>query len=120
MSESNQKVERKGKSLKIVAEKNEEAMIGGIIEGSPDAIGVAVVRLACGCRKMAAINKEGEAASKVIMYRDSASSICELCQKDNGAFSRVTEQFIHWDGEPPSEAEQKRLEAKIFGTYGNA
>jgi hypothetical protein len=120
MSESNQKSERKKSAPKIVAEKNEEAMIGGIIEGSPDSIGVAVVRLACGCRKMAAINKEGEAASKVIMYRDSASSICDLCKEDNGAFSRVTEQFIHWDGEPPTEAEQKRIEAKIFGTYGNA
>lgn len=120
MSESNQKSDRKKGAHKIVAEKNEEAMIGGIIEGSPDAIGVAVVRLACGCRKMAAINKEGEAASKVIMYRDSASAICDLCKEDNGAFSRVTEQFIHWDGEPPTEAEQKRIEAKIFGTYGNA
>lgn len=120
MSESNQKSERKKSAPKIVAEKNEEAMIGGIIEGSPDAIGVAVVRLACGCRKMAAINKEGEAASKVIMYRDSASSICEECKQDNGAFPRVTEQFIHWDGEAPSETEQQRLEAKIFGSYGNA
>ena len=120
MSESNQKTERKIGAHKVVAEKNEEAMIGGIIEGSPEAIGVAVVRLACGCRKMAAIDKDGEAASKVIMYRDSASSICELCQKDNGAFSRVTEHFIYWEGEAPSEAEQKRLEAKIFGTYGNA
>jgi hypothetical protein len=120
MSESNQKSARKESSHKLVAEKNEEAMIGGIIEGSPEAIGVAVVRLACGCRKMAAINKEGEPASKVIMYRDSASSICDECKEDNGAISRVTEQFIHWDGDPPSEAEQKRLEAKIFGSYGNA
>ena len=120
MSESNQKIDRKKNSLKIVAEKNEEAMIGGIIEGSPEAIGVAVVRLACGCRKMAAINKEGDPASKVIMYRDAASSICELCAKDNGDFSRVSEHFIHWEGEVPSEAEQKRIEAKVFGTYGNA
>lgn len=120
MSESNQKTERKKSTNKLVAEKNEEAMIGGIIEGSPEAIGVAVVRLACGCRKMAAINKEGEAASKVIMYRDSAPTICEQCKQDNGDFSRVSEQFIHWEGEAPSEAEQKRLKAKIFGSYGNA
>lgn len=120
MSESNQKDARKKDSQKLVAETNEEAMIGGIIEGSPDAIGVAVVRLACGCRKMAALNKEGEAASKVIMYRDSASSICDLCKADNGAFSRVSEYFIHWDGEEPSEAEQQRIEAKVFGSYGNA
>lgn len=120
MSEANQKNERRQGAQKIVAEKNEEAMIGGIIEGSPEAVGVAVVRLACGCRKMAAIDKAGEPASKVIMYRDSASSICELCQQDNGAFSRVTEHFIHWEGEPPSAAEQERIEAKVFGTYGNA
>jgi len=120
MSESNQKDTRKKDSQKLVAETNEEAMIGGIIEGSPDAIGVAVVRLSCGCRKMAALNKEGEAASKVIMYRDSASAICELCKEDNGAFARVSEYFIHWDGEEPSEAEQQRIEAKVFGSYGNA
>jgi len=121
MSESHKKNSRKQGSQKLVAEKNEEAMIGGIIEGSPDAIGVAVVRLSCGCRKMAALNKEGEAASKVIMYRDSASSICDLCKADNGAFSRVSEYFIHWDGEEaPNEAEQQRIEAKVFGSYGNA
>jgi len=120
MSESNRKGERKQTAQKIVAEKNEEAMIGGIIEGSPEAVGVAVVRLECGCRKMAALDKNGEPASKVIMYRDSASSICEKCQQDNGAFSRVTEHFIHWEGEPPSEEEQKRIEAKVFGSYGSA
>ncbi|NLX18463.1 MAG: hypothetical protein GXY53_04160, partial [Desulfobulbus sp.] len=34
-------------------EKGEQAMIEGILEGSPDAVGVAVIRLDCGCRKMA-------------------------------------------------------------------
>ena len=77
-------------------EKGEQAMIDGIIEGSPDAIGVAVIRLDCGCRKMAAVDKEGEPASKIIMYRDKAESICDQCKKDNGDFMRVTEQFINW------------------------
>lgn len=108
------------KNKKIVAEKNEEAMIGGIMAGSPEAIGVAVVRLSCGCRKMAALDKRGEPASKVVMYRDSASSICDLCQKDNGAMARVTDHFIHWEGEPPAAEEQQRIEAKVFGVYGNA
>ena len=47
-------------------------MIAGILEGSPDGIGVVVVRLECGCRKMAAVAKDGEPASKVIIYRDQA------------------------------------------------
>lgn len=95
--------------------KSEEAMIEGILEGSPDGIGVAVVRLDCDCRKMAAVSKDGEPASKVIMYRDQAESICEKCQKDNGAFIRVTDSFIHYlKPEPPLE--QKRLiEAKVLG-----
>jgi len=116
MSKSN----KKNGARKIVAEKNEEAMIGGIMAGSPDAIGVAVVRLDCGCRKMAAVDRDGEPASKVVMYRDSASSICDQCKKDNGALARVTDYFIHWEGEPPAVEDQQRIEAKVFGTYGNA
>jgi len=120
MTKPKQKSGKKEAAEKNVAEKNEEAMIGGIMAGSPDAIGVAVVRLACGCRKMAALDKDGEPASKVVMYRDSASSICDQCKKDNGAMARVTDYFIHWDGEPPAEEEQQRIEAKVFGAYGNA
>jgi len=120
MSKPKNKSDKKDDASKVVAEKNEEAMIGGIMAGSPDAIGVAVVRLGCGCRKMAALDKDGEPASKVVMYRDSASSICDLCKKDNGAISRVTGYFIHWEGEPPSAEEQLRIEAKVFGTHGNA
>lgn len=90
-------------------------MIEGIIEGSPDAVGVAVIRLDCGCRKMAAVDKEGEPASKIIMYRDLADSICDQCKKDNGAFTRVTEQFISWITPEPAEADKKRIIAKVLG-----
>ncbi len=120
MSKPEPKRGKKKGAEKIVAEKNEEAMIGGIMAGSPDAIGVAVVRLNCGCRKMAALDRNGEPASKVVMYRDSASSICDQCRKDNGAMARVTDYFIHWEGKPPSPEEQQRIEAKVFGAYGNA
>lgn len=102
---------------KITALKSEEAMIAGILEGSPDAIGVAVIRLGCGCRKMAAIDKEGEPASKVIIYRDSSASICDLCKKDNGAFARVTEEFIHWTKPEPDEQVKQKLRAKVLGTH---
>jgi hypothetical protein len=95
-------------------------MIGGIMAGSPEAIGVAVIRLDCGCRKMAALDKEGDPASKVVMYRDSAASICDQCKKDNGALARVTEYFIHWEGEPPPAQDRQRIEAKVFGSYGTA
>ncbi len=104
-------------SPRLMAEKSEEAMIGGILEGSPDAIGVAVLRLACGCRKMAAVDKEGEPASKVIIYRDSALNICEKCKQDNGAFSRVTESFIHWIDPPPPPEQQASINDKVFGTH---
>ena len=97
------------------AQKSEEAMIGGIIEGSPDAVGVAVIRLDCGCRKMAAVDRNGEPASKVVIYRDSASSICDQCKADNGAFTRVTEQFIHWDKEL-DEVTKNEIIAKVLGT----
>ena len=103
-------------STKLVAQKTEEAMIAGILEGSPEGIGVAVIRLDCGCRKMAAVSKEGEPASKVIMYRDSAQSICDQCKKDDGAFSRVREEFIHWVKPEPDEATKQRITAKVLGT----
>jgi hypothetical protein len=99
----------------LVAEKSEEAMIAGILEGSPDGIGVVVVRLECGCRKMAAVAKDGEPASKVIIYRDQAESICEKCKVDNGAFMRVTESFIHWVQPEPDEEDKTVITAKVLG-----
>ena len=102
-------------TTKWAPEKGEQAMIEGIIEGSPDAVGVAVIRLDCGCRKMAAVDINGEPASKIIMYRDQADSICDQCKKDNGAFQRVTEQFISWLKPEPAEEEKKRIMAKVLG-----
>ena len=100
---------------KYSAEKSEEAMIQGILEGSPEAIGVAVVRLNCGCRKMAAVDREGEPASKVIMYRDRAESICDKCKEDNGSYMRMTEQFIHWISPEPEPPLKKMIEEKVLG-----
>jgi len=104
------------KEKKWTPEKSEEAMIQGIIEGSPDAIGVAVVRLNCGCRKMAAVDQEGEPASKVIMYRDRAESICDKCRQDNGAYMRITEQFMHWVSPEPDAPKKKMIEEKVLGS----
>ena len=106
--------ELRKKTLK--AEKREQAMIEGILEGSPDAVGVVVVRLDCGCRKMAAVAKDGEPASKVIMYRDMAESICDKCKEDSGAFMRVTESFIHWVDPLPSEEDQDLIYRKVLGS----
>ena len=97
-------------------EKSEEAMIQGLIEGSPDAVGVAVIRLNCGCRKMAAVGKDGEPASKVIMYRDRAESICDKCKADNGSYMRLTQQFIHWVSPEPDAAKKKMIIDKVLGT----
>lgn len=97
-------------------EQGERAMIEGILEGSPDAVGVAVIRLDCGCRKMAAVNLAGEPASKIIMYRDQAESICEQCKKDTGDFMRVVEQFISWKKPEPAEEMKKEIRAKVLGT----
>ena len=97
-------------------EKSEEAMIQGIIEGSPEAVGVAVVRLSCGCRKMAAVDKEGEPASKVIMYRDRAASICDKCKEDHGSIVRMTEQFISWLSPEPGAERKKMIREKVLGT----
>lgn len=96
-------------------EQGEQAMIEGIQEGSPDSIGVAVIRLDCGCRKMAAVDKNGDPASKIIMYRDQAESICEQCRKDNGDFMRVTEQFISWSKPEPDAQTKQMIEAKVLG-----
>ncbi len=98
------------------AELGEQAMIEAILEGSPKGIGVAVIRLDCGCRKMAAVDKAGEPASEIIMYRDQAESICPRCKKDNGDFIRVTEQFIHWARPEPDKQTKKSIEAKVLGT----
>ncbi len=94
----------------------EQAMLEGIIEGSPDAIGVAIIRLNCGCRKMAAVDKNGEPASKVVIFRDNAANICDLCKKDDGAFARVTEAFIHWDKEPQDHRKKQEIEVKVLGS----
>lgn len=105
------------KSLKeIRAEKNELAMIEGILEGSPDGIGVVVIRLNCGCRKMAAVAKDGEPASKVIMYRDNANAICDTCKDDQGSYMRVTDSFIHWVDPAPSEEDQRAIRLKVLGS----
>ncbi len=97
-------------------EKRERAMVEGILEGSPDGIGVVVIRLDCGCRKMAAVAGDGEPASKVIMYRDNAESICEQCKDDQGAYIRVTEQFIYWKEPAPPVDRQKAISVKVLGT----
>lgn len=107
---------KKTKKRNRPPEEGERAMVAGILEGSPDGIGVAVIRLDCGCRKMAAVDKNGEAASKIIMYRDQAESICEQCQKDNGDFMRVTEQFISWADPEPDQETKTTIEAKVLGT----
>ena len=96
-------------------EKDEEAMVAGILEGSPEGIGVAVIRLDCGCRKMAAVNDQGEPASKIIMYRQGAASICAQCQKDNGDFMRVTDQFISWKKPEPNATTRAMIKAKVLG-----
>ena len=96
--------------------KSEEAMIQGILEGSPDAVGVVVVRLACGCRKMAAVDKAGEPASKIIMFRHGAESVCDLCKKDNGASARVETSFIHWVAPGPAPDTKRMIERKALGT----
>jgi len=92
-------------------------MIEGILEGSPDGIGVVVIRLACGCRKMAAVSKNGDPASKVIIYRDNAESVCDKCKEDDGAYMRVSESFIHWVEPAPSEEEQKKINVKVLGSH---
>jgi hypothetical protein len=107
------------KKAQRTPEQGEKAMIEGILEGSPDAVGVAVIRLNCGCRKMAAVDVKGEPASKIIMYRDQAESICEQCTKDNGDYMRVTEQFIHWNTPAPDQNTQKEISAKVLGTTEN-
>ncbi|MBM9535498.1 hypothetical protein [Desulfobulbus alkaliphilus] len=99
-------------------EKGEQAMVEGILEGSPDAVGVAVIRLDCGCRKMAAINQSGEPASKIIMYRDNAESICEQCQNDHGDYFRVSNQFISWKTPEPDQYTKEMIIAKVLGSQG--
>lgn len=97
-------------------EMRERAMVEGILEGSPDGVGVVVVRLDCGCRKMAAVSIDGEPASKVIMYRDQAESICDTCKDDQGAYMRVVKQFIHWQDPAPDAAQQEQINRKVLGT----
>ncbi len=103
------------KNRQLIAEKNEMAMVEGILEGSPEGIGVVIIRLECGCKKMAAVAANGDPASKLIIYRDQAESICPKCKEDNGAFMRVTEEFIHWKKPEPSEADKKMIHGKVFG-----
>lgn len=105
----------KNTKKKLQMEKREQAMIEGILEGSPDGIGVVVIRLECGCRKMAAVAKDGEPASKIIMYRDQAKSICKKCKEDNGAFVRVKESFIHWTDPAPDADTQDEIFLKVLG-----
>lgn len=104
---------QKKKQAKV--EKREQAMIEGIIEGSPDAVGVVVIRIDCGCRKMAGVQRDGEPASKLIIYRDEAESICDKCKDDNGAYMRVTESFIHYVEKDLTNTEKENIEIKVLG-----
>ena len=97
------------------AEQGERAMIEGILEGSPEAVGVAVIRLDCGCHKMAAVDIHGEPASGIIMYRDNAASICDQCKTDNGDFRRVVRQFISWKSPEPDRLAQEMIVGKVLG-----
>ena len=97
-------------------EKGEQAMIEGILEGSPEAVRVAVIRLDCGCRKMAAVDRHGDPASKIIMYRDQAESICDQCKADNGDYFRVVKQFISWKQPEPDTHTQAAIIAKVLGS----
>ena len=106
----------KQKKKELLAEKKELAMIEGILEGSPDGIGVVVVRLDCGCRKMAAVAQDGEPASKVIIYRDGAESVCDQCKDDNGTFMRVAESFIHWVDPNLAQEQKELIHAKVLGS----
>ena len=108
------KTKKKKKEAEL--EKREIAMVEGILEGSPDGIGVVVIRLDCGCRKMAAVTIDGEPASKVIMYRDNAESICSKCKDDQGAYLRIDKQFIHWKEPEPSEEMKKSISFKVMGS----
>lgn len=90
-------------------------MIEGIIEGSPEAVGVAVIRYDCGCRKMAAVDKHGDPASKIIMYRDNAESICAQCKEDNGNYMRVIKQFINWKSPGPDSSTREMIISKVLG-----
>jgi hypothetical protein len=110
----NKKLSKKNSAL--VAEKNEAAMVEGILEGSPDGIGVVIIRLECGCKKMAAVGKDGEPASEIIIYRDQAESICSKCKADNGHYMRITEEFIHWQKPEPGDAQKEIINTKVFGT----
>lgn len=111
------KHESQNADKKLIASKNENAMVGGIIEGSPDAVGVVIIRLECGCRKMAAVDIKGDMASKkVIAYRDNADSICDKCKEDHGDFSRVTTQFIEWDKDDIDGETKKMIYEKVLGT----
>lgn len=110
------KKEKKKSEKDQELEMRERAMVEGILEGSPDGVGVVIVRLDCGCRKMAAVSKDGEPASKVIMYRDHAETVCDKCKDDQGAFMRVVKQFIHWQEPPPDPDQQKKISLKVLGT----
>ena len=101
---------------KEILEKREQAMVEGILEGSPDGIGVVVIRLDCGCRKMAAVSKEGDPASKIIMYRDGAETICDKCKDDQGGYQRILEQFIFWKEPVPSQEDKDKISIKVMGT----
>lgn len=108
-------MEKKKPKKKELIEKRERAMIEGILEGSPDGIGVVVIRLECGCRKMAAVSEDGDPASKIIMYRDQAESICEKCKEDNGDYIRVKESLIHWVDPAPHPDKQEEIYYKVLG-----
>lgn len=101
---------------KELLQKREQAMVEGILEGSPEGIGVVVVRLDCGCRKMAAVSEKGEPASKIIMYRDNAESICDKCKDDQGAYMRILEQFIFWKEPEPPQEEKDKISIMVMGT----
>ena len=106
--------EKKKKKLDPELEMRERSMVDGILEGSPDGVGVVVIRLDCGCRKMAAVTKDGEPASKVIMYRDHAESVCDKCKVDMVSLIRVVKQFIHFQYPATDPFQKKKISLKFL------
>lgn len=107
---------KKVQQQKVGPEQGEQAMIEAIFEGSPEGIGVAVIRLDCGCRKMAAVDKSGNPASEIMMYRDNANSICDQCTEDNGDYMRVIKQFISWKKPEPDVHTKQMIISKVLGS----
>lgn len=91
---------------------------------SPDAVGVALFDLDCGCLRACAVSSDGDPMGEMVMVvtksaEEGDASACAACDADGGGdLKRISGKAMVWPGsetEMPDEASRLAIGKKVFG-----